>query len=136
MDTLPIEMLQEIGLYLDPESHHNFRISYRNQLPFQQRALPCFFDYPIVIRLFERLTEITMDDVDVIRLTEFDKEIYQKLLQNGCLDLLVPFATEALEIDPHFYHSDKLKIAIVNYQSIYTKALFKQPKNVVGLTEL
>ncbi len=134
MDIIPIELVQEIGLYLDPISYHRLRISFSTPLPFQQRVSPCYFDYPLVVRFLERLKEITMDDV--IRLTEFDIYIYEKLLENGCFDLLIPFETEALEIDPNFYHSDKLETAFVNYQSIYTKAWCKQPENVVGLTEL
>jgi hypothetical protein len=132
MNDVPVEMLQEIGLYLDPKSYYRLRNSFQTQLPLQQRILPCYFDHPHVGVL---LPVVIVKDVlqDVIKLTEVDSDCIRKLVHYGVWDVLVPFAQQVLEIVPDFYHQDKLEIAIINYQNVYIKALFSHSQNSVAL---
>ena len=135
MNYLPIEMVQEIGLYLDPQSYNRLRNSFKSQLPLRQRILPCYFDHPNVIGLLERVSE---NDAwgDVIRLTEIDTDCIRKLVANGFWDVLVPFAQKVLEIVHDFYHQDKLETAIKRNQNVYVKALFLHSQNSFTLIEL
>jgi hypothetical protein len=51
MEFLTVELLEEIGLYLDPKSYHYLRYSFMSQLPFVQRVLPLYLEYPMVQEL-------------------------------------------------------------------------------------
>ena len=93
MNDVPIELLQEIGLYLDPKSYYRLRNSFQTQLPLQQRILPCYFDYPNVSELLRKFVKKHASLDDMIKLTELDTECIRKLLENGCWDILVPFCT-------------------------------------------
>jgi hypothetical protein len=135
MNHVPIEMLQEIGLYLDPKSYYRLRNSFQSALPLQQRILPCYFDYRNVGVLLEEVIEKDVLD-DVIKLTEVDQNCIELLLDYYQFDVLVPFAPKVLEMDPDFYHVDKIRVAIADSQSVYLKALFKQPLCFAGVTKL
>jgi hypothetical protein len=129
MNYLPIELVQEIGLYLDPKSYYRLRNSFQTILPLQQRILPCYFDHPNVTRLLSRVIENhTLDDVikltEVDNWTEIDKYCIRMLVKVGFWDVLVPFEQKVLEIVPNFYRQDNLENAIKRHQNVYVKALF------------
>ena len=137
METLAVELLEEIGLYLDPKSYHSLRKSFNTLLPFVQRVLPCYFDHPRVQGLLEELPKKDMNAY--CKITQMNQTLYWKLLDIHQYNLLVPFAQQILESHQQFYHINNLKNAIKHGQSVYIASLFQNSTflaDVTNITEL
>ena len=134
METLALELLQEIGLYLDPKSYHSLRKSFNTLLPFVQRVLPCYFDHPKVTELLKEFPR--KDFKEYFRITQMNEELYWKLLDIHQYNLLVPFAHRVIEFDPEFYHFNKLNYAVRYVQSLYITRLFRNPSFVAEVSNL
>jgi hypothetical protein len=124
LNDLPIELLQEIGLYLDPKSYYRLRNSFQSQLPLRQRFLPCYFDNPNVTRLLSRVIK-RHELNDVIKLTEVGTDCIRMLLKVGFWDVLVPFAQKVLEIVPDFYHQDTIEKLFENIKMCMSRPCFQ-----------
>ena len=123
METLALEVVQEIGLYLDPKSYHSLRQSFTTRLPFVQRVLLCYFDNPKVLEL---LYDSDRKDLHLYcKITQINQTWIQELLDYKQYNLLVPFAHQVKELDPLFYHRNKLLYALQYHQFLYITRLFQ-----------
>ncbi len=125
MESLAVELVQEIGLYLDPKTYHSLRKSYNTHLPFVQRVLPSFFGYPKVQELLVKHKYRRKELKTLFQISEVNQELIKKFLDCNQFSLLIPFARQVLEIDPNFYHSSKLSCAIENHQFLYITRMFQ-----------
>ena len=134
MESLALELLQEIGLYLDPKSYHSLRKSFNTILPFVQRVLPCYFEHPKVTELLKKFPR--KDFNEYFRITQLNQGLTKKLLDNHQYNLLVPFAQQVIELVPLFYHRNKLYNALCNHQFLYITRLFQDPIFVAEVSNL
>ena len=134
MESLAVELLEEIGLYLDPITYHFLRESFNILLPFVQRVLPCYFDYPKVQQLLKEYNDTYLNRL--FKITEMNQRLIKKLLEYNQFGLLVPFSRQVLEVDSVFYHPSRLKIAIMYHQSLYITKLFQIPTCSTELSNL
>ena len=96
MESLAVELLEEIGLYLDPKSYHSLRNSLITKIPFVQRVLPCYFEHAKVIALLDDFPR--KDLREYFKITRMNSELIQKLLFTHHYNLLVPYAQQVIEI--------------------------------------
>ena len=134
MEKVPLELLQEIGEYLDPQSYHSLRYSFKNQLQFIQRVVPSFFEYPTVVE-FQRQNPTKSFEL-FAKLTTINDSLILQLVDQRQFSCLVPFSDKVVKILPYFYNYHWFWDAMRNHQFGYVNRLFQHPNCVENLKKI